>query len=264
MLLSLKKSVKSAAGRAAEAAGVMTRHSGRAMTIVAFHRVNDELPEDGITCRSEKFIAFCRFFQKHFRTVRLAEQIEACRQGKDMGGTLSVTFDDGYVDNFSVAAPILKRLNIPATFFVTTGFIGSTIVPPWDGQLRVPQRWMSWDQVRELRSQGFDIGSHSDRHLSLTSCEPAVIRSDLTTSREKLERELGARVGLFAYPFGGREDISTTSRELVREIGFDCCLSCFGGTNPATSDPYHLRRISIGEWFASPHQFALEYILGRL
>ena len=264
MVLQLKKTAKSAVGRMVEAAGLVDRHARTAMTIVAFHRVNDELPEDGLTCRSEKFAAFCRFFRKHFRVVRLSEQIEACREGRDMGGTLSVTFDDGYADNFLVAAPILTQMKIPATFFVTTGFIGSTIVPPWDDRLRVPQHWMNWEQVRVLHAQGFEIGCHGDRHLSLSATEPEVIYIDLETSREKLNRELGVRIGLFAYPFGGRGDISERSREIVQKIGFDCCLSCFGGVNPATSDPYHLRRVAIGEWFASPQQFALEFILRRI
>lgn len=264
MALDLKKTVKSAVGRIADAVGTVDRHAAEAMTIVAFHRVNDELPEDGLTCRSEKFTAFCRFFRKHFRVVTLNEQIEACRQGRDMGGTLSITFDDGYADNFLIAAPILAQMKIPATFFVTTGFIGSTIVPPWDDALRIPQRWMNWDQVRGLRSLGFDIGCHGDRHLSLSATEPQIIRDDLETSREKLHRELGTRIGLFAYPFGGRGDISEHSRELVQQIGFDCCLSCFGGVNPVTSDPYRLRRVAIGKWFASPYQFALEFILKRI
>ena len=264
MVLEFKKTLKSAAGRAAEAAGVMLRRPRNAMTIVTFHRINDELPEDGLTCCSAKFTAFCRFFLKYIRVLPLAEQIEGCRNGRDMGGTLSITFDDGYSDNFTVAAPILKTMAIPATFFVTTGFIDSAVVPAWDDTLRVPQHWMSWEQVRQLVAQGFDVGSHTEGHINLSTSDAAAIRADLETSRAKLQRELGMPPRLFAYPFGGEDDISETAREIIREIGFDCCLSCFGGINLRNTDPYHLRRISIGEWFASPHQFALEFILGRL
>ena len=264
MVLEFKKTLKSTAGRAAEAAGMMAHRCRRSMTIVTFHRVNDELPEDGLTCGSRKFGEFCQFFLRHFRVVRLAEQVEGCRQGRDMGGTLSITFDDGYSDNFTVAAPILKTLGIPATFFVTTGFIGSTVAAEWDDSLSVPPCWMSWEQVRQLAAQGFDIGSHTHGHINLSTSDPVAIEADLTASRRTLQRELGAAVHLFAYPFGGLEDISVASRELIQGAGFDCCLSCYGGVNPSDTDPYHLRRISIGEWFASPHQFALEYILGKL
>jgi len=264
MTVRFKKALKSAAGRAAEAAGVLLRQANKSMTIVTFHRVNDQLPEDGLTCGSKKFATFCEFFLEHFRVVSLAEQIEGCRRGCDLGGTLSVTFDDGYADNFIVAAPILERLKIPATFFVTTGFIGSSVPAPWDEALEWAQSWMSWDQVRELAARGFHIGSHSDRHLMLSDTDPPKLRVDLETSKRTLEQELRTPARFFAYPFGGRKDISDASRQLVREIGFECCLSCFGGVNPVKSDPYFLQRINIGDWFASPHQFALEFILGRV
>ncbi len=259
-----KKTLKSVAGRAAEATGLLERRCRQSMTIVTFHRVNDVLPEDGLTCSSQKFTEFCRFFRKHFRVIPLSEQVEGCRRGLDMRATLSVTFDDGYVDNFVVAAPILTRLKIPATFFVTTGFIGSSIAPPWDDQLRVPQHWMSWDQVRELATQGFDVGSHSHHHINLSTSNPSAVRVDLENSQKTLQQELGSPARLFAYPFGREGDISEVSRELIRSAGFDCCLSCFGGVNRLDADPYRLRRISIGEWFASPHQFALEFVLARI
>ena len=234
------------------------------MTIVCFHRVTDDLPEDGLTCSSKKFTAFCELFLRHFRVIPLSEQIEGCRRGLDLGGTLSVTFDDGYVDNVTVAAPILESLGIPATFFVTTGFVGTSIVAPWDTDLAVRQAWMSWAQVRDLAARGFGIGSHTDAHLNLSSSEDDRIRRDLEISQRRFAQELGAPARYFAYPFGRREDISDRARDLVRELGFECCLGCFGGVNPVHSDPFHLNRISIGDWFASPHQFALEFILSRI
>jgi peptidoglycan/xylan/chitin deacetylase (PgdA/CDA1 family) len=264
MAFALKKTLKSAAGCAVEAAGAVGRRSGKSLTIVTFHRVNDELPEDGLTCGTGKFAAFCRFFLRNFKVMRLSDQLEGCRRGLDMGRTLSVTFDDGYADNSMVAAPIMRKFGIPATFFVTTGFIGSSIVAPWDGALAMPQEWMTWDQVRELAAQGFEIGSHTDRHVNLASTDSFVVRADLEASKQRLEHELGVPARHFAYPFGGRNDISDDARNLVREVGFDCCLSCFGGTNSVHSDPYFLKRVNIGEWFASPHQFALEYTLGRV
>lgn len=264
MPVKFKKALKSAAGCVAEALGLLARQSRDAMTIVAFHRVNDEMPEDGLTCGSEKFEEFCRFFKTQFHVVPLAEQIEGCRGGVNLGGTLSVTFDDGYADNFLVAAPILERLRVPATFFVTTSFIGTSVRAPWDENSKIPLPWMSWDQVRELAARGFTIGSHTDKHVPLCTQDESALRMDLETSKERLERELGASARFFAYPFGGRNDISDASRHMVREIGFECCLSCFGGVNPVKSDPYFLQRINIGDWFASPHQFATEFILRRV
>ena len=79
-----------------------------------------------------------------------------------------------------------------------------------------------------------------------------------------LARELGHSPRLFAYPFGGRQHITPSALRLIREAGFDCCVSSCGGLNGITPDPYFLNRISIAEWFKTPHQFGCEYVMGKL
>lgn len=264
MRIPVRKRVKAALGRMGERAGIYARTFRSKMLIIAFHRVTDEMAEDGLTCSSEKFENFCRFFVANFRIVPLSEQVAGCRNGRDMGGTLSITFDDGYRDNFDVAAPILRRLQLPATFFLTTGFIGTEHLAPWDVHLARRPAWMDWDQVRLLHQQGFEIGAHTVSHIDLGKESPEAIRAELDACRTRLQRELEAPVSLFAYPFGGRDNISTVSRGLVRETGFDCCLSCFGGVNSAVADPFDLNRINIGEWFSTPHQFGFEVVVGKV
>jgi peptidoglycan/xylan/chitin deacetylase (PgdA/CDA1 family) len=259
----IKKEIKSALGWAADALGISERRYSSFSTIVAFHRVNNDMPDDGLTCSAAKFDDFCRYFSARFRVVPLREQIAALRLGQDTRGTLSITFDDGYLDNLQVAAPILRKYRLPATFFVTTGFLGSSIVAAWDTAMPTAPRWMDWQDVRALASLGFEIGSHSDTHLNLATSTSEDIRRDLTTSKEKLEREVGVAASLFAYPFGGREDISDAARDIVRDLGFECCAACHGGVNSRSADPYRLNRIGIAEWFATPEQFGLELLLGR-
>lgn len=263
MRIPTRKRIKDMLGRAAEAAGMYAHQFRSKMVVVVFHRVNDRMAEDGITCSSRRFEQFCQFFIEHFRVVPLAEQVAGCREWRDMGGTLSITFDDGYRDNFEVAAPILRRLRLPATFFVTTAFIGTDIAPPWDRHLAERPGWMDWNQLRSLRDLGFDIGAHTDSHVDLGTADPELVRTELITCREKLQCELGTPPRLFAYPFGGRKNISPTSLRLVREAGFECCLSACGGANPPVADPFALNRISINEWFATPHQLGFELVARR-
>ena len=258
-----KNRIKDLLGRAADATGVYEQKFRSKMVVVAFHRVNDWMPGDGITCSPGRFEEFCGFFAEHFRVVRLADQVAGCRDWRDMGGTLSITFDDGYRDNLEVAAPILRRLGLPATFFIATGFIGTHFTPPWDRQLSRRPGWMSWDQVRSLRDQGFDIGAHTDNHVDLGQADAGVVRTELADYREALHRELGAAATLFAYPFGGRNNISSASLRLVREAGFQCCLAACGGVNPPVADPFHLNRINVNDWFATPHQLGFELVTHR-
>ena len=258
-----KKTLKGLLGHVVDAAGLLERSFRSKMIVVTFHRVNDWMAEDGITCDSGKFETFCRFFQSHFKIVRLAEQVAGCRNGRGMGGTLSITFDDGYRDNVEVAAPILQRLGLPATFFVTTGFIGTDYVPPWDQHLSQQPGWMTWDQVRALRDQRFDIGGHTVHHIDLGAESPEVIRRELAQCRATLQAELGKPATLFAYPFGGRGNISPASLELVREAGFECCVSACGGVNAPIADPFSINRISVGGWFLMPHQLGFEVLVRR-
>src|SRR5881394_1625536 len=132
MSVNIRMLIKAAGGRAAAVSGLYARDFGSKMVVIAFHRINDQLPSDGLTCSGAKFEAFCRFFRRYFKVVPLSDQVAGIRAGRPMGGTLSITFDDGYVDNFEVAAPILRKLDLPATFFIATGFIGSKVVPFWD------------------------------------------------------------------------------------------------------------------------------------
>ena len=250
-------------GRSAGALGLLARDFSSKMIIVTFHRVNDQLDLDGITCNSTTFETFCRYFRSHFTVVPLSKQIAGIRSGREMGGTLSITFDDGYRDNAEVAAPILRRLGLPATFFVVSGFIGTEYTPPWDAHLVYSPRWMNWDQLRTLRDQGFEIGAHTDRHIDLGLEDADLISADLAQCRAKFEEELGTAAGLFAYPFGARKNIRPVALELVRQAGFECCLSSCGGVNAPIADPFELNRINVGGWFATPHQLAFEILLHR-
>jgi peptidoglycan/xylan/chitin deacetylase (PgdA/CDA1 family) len=259
-----KAKIKSILGHVAGASGLYTRSFRSKMTIVTFHRVTDAFPEDGLTCSSGKFAAFCEFFRTYFRVLPLSKQVAECRAGSDLGGTLSITFDDGYLNNFEEAAPILKRAGLPATFFVTTGFIGSQTIAPWDRALPRQPGWMNWDQVRALKSMGFEVGNHTATHLNMGVADSGRVRSELELSSATLNEELGQPSRLFAYPFGGRAHITAGALRLVQEAGFNCCVSSCGSLNAVTPDPFHLNRISIAAWFKTPHQFGYEYLAGKL
>lgn len=263
--MQFNKKVKSLLGRAFVATGRFQAAISSQMTIIAFHRVNDDLPDEkALTCDSRTFREFCEFFRDHYQVVRLSEQIQSCREGKPLLGTLSITFDDGYRDNHDVAAPILAELGLPATFFVTTGFIASQAVPFWDEPLPRKPGWMNWDQVRNLTAGGFEVGCHTHTHLDMGKRPAEEVQAELRQSREILEAQTGKRIGLFAYPFGGRGNINATSLQLVRDEGFDCCVSCCGGINQGRPDVYTLNRLPISGWFLDPYQMAAEIALGKI
>ena len=144
------------------------------IAVLYYHRIvadssdNDNLfaDEKGIT--ADVFEAHLRFMLKHFEPVRPADIVSSLEKP---GMRFTVTFDDGYEDNYSVAAPILRRLGIPACFFVVGDYVDSDRLFWWEqlsNMLRTSEK--SSLDVRETRPQ-WVATAHCPPVLSLNSYE---------------------------------------------------------------------------------------------
>jgi peptidoglycan/xylan/chitin deacetylase (PgdA/CDA1 family) len=222
----------------------VARRAGRQfMAILLFHRVTDQIPEDGLTVSTARFQAICRLLRDRFHVVPLAEVFDVLRSGRAMPPrTVAVTFDDCYRDNL-FAARVLTDHGLPAAFFVPTAYVGTDHVFPWDrGLPRLPN--LTWDDLREMAGLGHDVGSHSVTHVNLGIASYEQVRWELIESKAVLEERLGRRVRWFAYPFGGRNNFRPGGAALVEEAGYDGCLSGHGGFVRPGADRFILPRDS--------------------
>lgn len=259
----IKRSVKSALGWLAFHTGVYRRFFRDHAIVVLFHRVDDRYGGNPISCTRAEFTAFLDFFRRYFRVIPLAELLDGLGRGDNVGGRLVITFDDGYLDNYRNAAPVLTQRGLPACFFIATEFVGSARVPWWDEQAGIRSEWMSWDQLRDLRDQGFELGAHTMNHVDLGVVAGAEAIREIAGSKERLERELGSAVLFFTYPYGRAHQITEANRDLVRLAGFRCCLSAYGGSVPRGASPFHIQRTAISPWHISPYQFGFEAMLSK-
>jgi peptidoglycan/xylan/chitin deacetylase (PgdA/CDA1 family) len=225
--------------------------------------VDDRLAGNPISCTVREFTACCEFFRRYFRVVGLSALLEKLERGEDVSRHLAITFDDGYRDNFETAAPVLRRFGLPACFFIVTNFIGSHDVPWWDAEHAIVPEWMSWKDVQELQTQGFELGAHTQNHVDLGLVEGAEAVAEIAGSRQRLLAETGTLVRYFSYPYGRVHQITAANRDAVRQAGFSCCLSAYGGVVHSTSDRFDIRRIPFSPWYISPYQFGFEALFAE-
>lgn len=137
--------------------------------------------------------------------------------------TVSITFDDGYDDNFFHAFPVLERHGIEASFYVTTGFLDRDpdVVARMRRMRGMAVNALSWSQLTEMRQTGMGVGSHTISHRNLAELGDDAVRAELGDSRRILEDRLGQEIDTIAYPFGipGRH-LSESTLSVARDVGY--------------------------------------------
>jgi peptidoglycan/xylan/chitin deacetylase (PgdA/CDA1 family) len=212
------------------------------VVVFCYHRVNDDL-RDSLTVGVEQFDEQMRFLAARYPLASIEDVIGGTLSRHTSRPVVAITFDDGYLDNWEFAAPILARHRIPAAFFVSTGMIGTTRGFDHDRErLGRTLATMNWDHLRRMRDLGFTIGSHTVTHINCARVDRETLRRELVESRDSLRERLGVERPIFAYPFGKREDITPEGLALVRELGYSGCLSAYGGANDGPIDAFRIRR----------------------
>jgi peptidoglycan/xylan/chitin deacetylase (PgdA/CDA1 family) len=130
--------------------------------------------------------------------------------------TVVLTFDDGWKAFKEYAYPVLKELGFTATLFIYTDFMGARSA-------------MSWDDLRELSKEGFDVQAHSKTHSDMRRKpgEPddeylRRLQAELVQPQALFQRQLGAPRDILAYPYGSHSDeVVAKVREAGYVAGFD-------------------------------------------
>jgi peptidoglycan/xylan/chitin deacetylase (PgdA/CDA1 family) len=215
--------------------------------ILVFHRIVDDIPPDDrfrVCTTRRRFERQMQWFARlGWRTLSLEDAgARLIRRERIPPRHFVITFDDGYEDTLTAAAPILHDLGFTATVFVVTGLIGQR--SSWDDGQPWEARLMSWDQLKVWLKMGFSIGSHTVSHVRLSQIPLDAARYELTESRRSLEAQLGISVRTLCYPHGERSDAVC---ELAAEAGYDVACG-FGDIGPQEHGRYTLARIDSASW----------------
>ncbi|MFP3982487.1 MAG: polysaccharide deacetylase family protein [Desulfurivibrionaceae bacterium] len=227
------------------------------------------------------------------------------------GSVIALTFDDGYLDNYQEAKPILDKYGVEATFFVPVQPIDSGKVYWWDHLYDVFRRnfedftlWlekfqigsevlemqgkgnavdlcarnlvrrlnsmtleqrenilqamnsefgaytgkrllMSWQEIRRLEKDGFEIGSHTVSHVPLTDLSIPRAEQEISKSKYLLAEKVSSGVQGFCYPRG---QFNPELADLVRNAGYDYAVTTRFGANGPRVDPFCLQRRNISDY----------------
>ncbi len=232
------------------------------LPVLMYHHVNPT--GNFINCTPDRFEAQVRYLSRRgYQSLTIKDLEKIINEGRDIPRrSIMITFDDGWLDNYFYAYPVLKKYGMKGVLFVVTSWVSECgrrkDIRPLPSHRDCVERlhngekeevMVSWEELREMESSGvFDIQSHShshrrwDReHSELATCKEA-LRRDLTTARELIREHLGKTPLALCWPWGV---YYPWYQEVAIEAGYRYLFTTEKGCN-TLSDLKALKRIVIG------------------
>ncbi|MCX7715391.1 MAG: polysaccharide deacetylase family protein [Clostridia bacterium] len=175
--------------------------------VYMYHGIKD-IPlsnDEALFVRPASFDEQMKFLAENGYTSIFAEDLPYAHKYKN---PVVVTFDDGYLDNYTYAFPILKKYNVKATIFVVSSLVGKP-------------NYMTREQLREMSDSGLvSIQSHSATHPYLENCTKEQIDEEYSRSKQELEAITGRSVTALSYPYGKRNALAVQEASRYYKLAF--------------------------------------------
>ncbi|HEY8269457.1 MAG TPA: polysaccharide deacetylase family protein, partial [Pseudobdellovibrionaceae bacterium] len=223
------------------------KNYSRHIPILMYHKVPEQKLESRhrIFVSKDIFESHLQFFKNHGFTTLTFQDLEEYRSGAKSFESfprkpLILTFDDGYVDNLTNAAPLLKKYQMKAVIFLLADHRLQT--NSWDNdEQEPPQSLMSLEQKKELLNFDYEIGCHGFRHRKITEMTDAEAQHELSDSKKVLEKDFGP-ISTFAFTYG---ITSAQAAEFAEEAGYNFAVNTDTGGLHLEENPYSIFRVNI-------------------
>jgi len=171
----------------------------------------------------------------NYSVISLSELLKGLRTGQLPLKPIVITIDDGFKSTYTLAYPVLKKYNFPATLFLYTNFIEKNSYS------------LTWEEIREMIKNNIEIGSHTLSHCNLLKYKKnenhetylARIRKEIVLSKEILESKIEGKVKYFAYPYGV---YSSIIKNLVIGAGYEGIVNANSMNNTLNAHSFSLNR----------------------
>ena len=204
-------------------------------------------PEDsfGLHVREDRFRGHLEYLRHHYRVISFRDYLRA-RESKSHLPDYSavITFDDGYRNFYTAAAPLLESNQLPAVMFLISNRVAQNGLKPQAWRDGDDHDYLSWTEVQELTKRGFEFGSHTCSHPHLPEISAIEVEHELGDSKAAIEHRISIDGLPLAYPYGmTTDDIAARAAAL----GYSCAFTTERGFNNHTTQLFKLHRILIGD-----------------
>ena len=213
--------------------------------VLAYHKIDQptsDIKLRGAFTSPKNFAKQMLYLKKqNFVFYTATELIDFYKQnGVFPDRAITVTFDDGWKDNYTNAFPILRDLQIKATIFLVPSCIGQmTTKVVGDGENE--REHLAIMDIRAMSDYGIEFGSHTLNHKLLNQISPSEIEFEVSESKKEIENLLQKPCRVFAYPAGF---FTETAQAAVKDAGYIAAFSTVYGKNE-TINLYALNRVEI-------------------
>lgn len=210
--------------------------------VLIYHHIREIKETDSDNARTfivspENFSSQMQYLKDNgFNTISFGNLIDYFKGEFDMPEKpIIISFDDGVVNHYQNAWPILQKNNLKATFFIFPNPIGRS------------KNYMTWEQLQELIDNGMEIGSHGWYHLYLDRIEESELQKELVDSKQVLEEKLGIDIRVIAYPFGSYNEKVTDE---IKSAGYEAARDIVNGRTQTPETLYKIKGYFITENFS--------------
>lgn len=224
-----------------------------------YHHINPHAG-DTVTITPAVFAAQMKFLHDEgYLTLSVDELIEFVSGTKTFAPkAVVITFDDGWLDNYLYAVPLLSRYQFKATFFIITGRVDSASlrertltadIPDHEDAKRLIANGraelvvLDWETVNKMESSGlFSFFSHGVTHRKCADLSASELEAELARSKERLESALGRFCNYFCWPYGSFTDEAVLT---AKKAGFTALFTTIDGFCESGSDLFMIKRIEV-------------------
>ena len=202
----------------------------------------------------EQHLAYLK--EQGYQTITLDDLTYYLTQGRPFPSgekPILITFDDGYLDNYRNAFPLLQKYGFTGVFFVVTELAerASAGMTAPDG-LRYADAYMTWDQLRAMTAAGMEVECHARVHEDLTDNDDERLIWQVLGCREMIESNLGRRPRYVAYPSGIYDERVAST---FASDGYWGGITTQQGVQQDSSRPFELKRLRVRST-TTPEQLA--------